>query len=156
MRIMLLSVQVFGLSCLLAGCGGGALHEAQSWLPPADTQKATSDWDVASGICDKVALGTELTEEEKAQIELDQTLIQLQARQLDQQITHNLQSGIGDPNLNMALQGANAAIALWSAFSGATEGEDKKEEAFLKCMEKLDWEMKDDGESDTPRNKESG
>lgn len=146
MRIMLFHVQVMVLSCLLAGCGGGALHQSQSWLPPGDAEKATADWDVASGICDKVALGTELTEEEKAQIELDQTLIQLQARQLERQISHNLQTGIGDRNLNLALQGVSTAAAVLGAFGGATAGETKKEDAFRTCMEKLDWKMKDDGE----------
>ena len=148
MRMMLFSVQVLGLFCLLmlTGCGGGALHESQSWLPPADTEKATADWDVASGICDKVALGTELTEEEKALIQSDVEFNQMMGTLTEstgQELTR-IATSSGGRDLGLALQGAGAAMSLIGAFSGATAGEDKKEEAFHKCMEKLDWKMKND------------
>lgn len=148
MRTLLFSVQVLGLSCLLAGCGGGALYDSQSWVPPGDTEKATADWDVASGICDKVALGTELTEEEKALIQADKEFMQTMGSLTEstgQELTSIAQS-TGDQNLGLALQGAGAAISFLGGFSGATAGEDKKTKAFQKCMEKLDWAMKGDGE----------
>ena len=148
MRTLLFSIQVLGLSCLLAGCGGGALYDAQSWSPPGDTEKATSDWDVASGICDKLAMGTELTKEEKALIqserELNQEMVNL-TESVGREMTAMATSSAGQ-DLGLALQGVGAAMSFLGAFSGATAGEDKKEEAFHKCMEKLDWKMKNDKE----------
>lgn len=148
MRMMLFQVLILVLSCLLAGCGGGALHNSQSWLPPADTEKATSDWDVASALCDKVALGTKLTKEEKALIQADVEFNQMMGNLTEStgQELANLATSSGGQNLGLALQGAGAAMSFLGSFSGATAEEDKKTETFRKCMKKLDWQMKSDGE----------
>ena len=139
-----LSLPALGIA-LLAGCAGGNVHDPQSWAPPADTEKATSDWDVAEGICDKIAHGTELTAAEKAEIEDDQELQMMSARIIadmgSQMADMAAQTG-GDPSIGVAGQAIGTAMSLMSAFGGATAGEDKKDEAFLECMDRLGWERK--------------
>lgn len=144
MRKVLILAQVIGLSCLLSSCGGGALHDKQSWVPPADTEKATADWDVASGICDKLALGTKLTEAEKALVQADKELNQMMANLTEstgKEIT-KIATSSGDRNLGLALQGAGVVMGVLGGFGGATAEEDKKTKTFHKCMEKLHWKMK--------------
>lgn len=136
-----LSFSALGI-VLLAGCGGNVQHDPQSWVPPADTEKATSDWDVAEGICDKIAHGTELTAEEKAQIKDDQDLQMMSARiiaNMGGQMADMADQFGGDASLGHAAQAAGAVMGLMSTFSGSTAGEDKKDEAFLECMDKLGW-----------------
>ncbi|MCY3729679.1 MAG: hypothetical protein OXF97_11885 [Nitrospira sp.] len=144
MHKVLISAQVIGLSCLLSSCGGGALYDKQSWVPPADTEKTTADWDVASGICDKLALGTKLTEEEKALIQADKEFNQMMSNLTEstgKELT-KIATSSGDRNLGLALQGAGAAMSFLGGFSGATAEEDKKTKTFHKCMETLHWKMK--------------
>ena len=146
MRRMLFSVQAWGLFCLLIGCGSTGLYNQQSWVPP-ETEKATADWDVASGICDKLALDKKLTAKEKAQIESErEELMELAnfTSVMGEQVT-SAASQVGNQlggNLGLAAQGAGAVLGVMSSFSGATAEEDKKEETFLKCMEALDWKRK--------------
>ena len=134
---------------LFAGCGGSMnVHDPQSWTPPADTERATADWDVAEGICDKIASGTELTEEEKAEIEFDQEMQMMYARMIGDmgsQMADMADQLGGDASYGHAGQALGAAMSLFSAFGGATAEEDKKEETFLECMDRLGWEMKDGG-----------
>ena len=156
MRAKLFSVQVLGLSCLLAGCGGGALYDSQSWLPPADTEKATSDWDVASGICDKLALGTKLTEAEEARLEADKKRSVMELREYKRmantvramQGSRPINPAEGGPTVVAAAAAIDALLLLPDFVSASTAEEEKKTKAFQKCMEKLDWKMKDDQESD--------
>lgn len=142
MRVIRVFAQVLGVSWLLMGCASG-LYNPQLWVAP-ETDKATADWDVASGICDKLALGEKLTAEEKAQIEADREQLMELANLtsvVGEQVT-SAASQVGSQlggNLGMAAQGAGAALGFLSSFSGATAEEDKKEETFLKCMETLDW-----------------
>ena len=145
MRVIRVLAQVLGVSWLLIGCAGG-LYNQQSWVPP-ETDKATADWDVASGICDKLALGKKLTAKEKAQIEADrEELMELAnfTSVMGEQVT-SVASQVGDElggNLGLAAQGAGAALGFLSSFKGSTAEEDKKEETFLKCMDTLDWKRK--------------
>lgn len=145
MRVIRVFAQVLGVSWLLMGCASG-LHNHQSWVPP-ETDKATADWDVASGICDNLALGKKLTAEEEAQIEADREQLMEVANltsKVGDQVT-SVASQVGDElggNLGMAAQGVGAVLGFMSSFSGATAEEDKKEETFLKCMETLDWKRK--------------
>ena len=145
-----LSLPALGIA-LLAGCAGSAgnvagnVHAPQSWAPPADTEKATSDWDVAEGICDKIAHGTELTAAEKAEIEDDQELQMMSARiiaDMGGQMVNIADQYGGDASLGHAAQAAGAVMGLVSAFGGATAEENKKDEAFLECMDRLGWERK--------------
>ena len=147
MRMRLFSIQVVWLSCLLAGCGGGALYDAQSWLPPSDTEKATADFDVASGICDKLALGTKLTEAEKALVQADKEFMQTMGNLYESMGTQYATEladafGTNEGTAGLAAQGIGAAFSMLGSFSGATAEEDKKTETFQKCMENLDWTMK--------------
>lgn len=142
MRVIRVFAQVLGVSWLLMGCAGG-IYNPQSWMAP-ETDKATADWDVASGICDKVALGEELTAEEKAQVEADREQLMELANFTsvvgEQAVSVANQAGSQLPGYaGMAAQGAGAVLGFMSSFSGATAEEDKKEETFLKCMETLDW-----------------
>ena len=142
-----LSLPALGI-VLLAGCAGANIYDPQSWNPPANTEKVTSDWDVAGGICDKIAQGTELTAAEKAQIEDDREIQMMYARTISdmgsQMADMAAQTG-GDPSIGHAGQAIGAAMSLVSAFSGATAGEDKKDATYKECMEKLDWELKNGG-----------
>lgn len=150
---VIFSVQVLGLSCLLAGCGGGALYDSQAWLPPADTEKATSDWDVADGICGNVADGTKLTEEEKALIQADKELMQSIGNLYESVGTQHAAGlaqayGTDEPTVRLAAQGVGAVFSAIGAFGATTAEEDKKKKTFRKCMEKLDWKMKDSEENE--------
>lgn len=153
---ILFSVHIFGLSCLFAGCGGGALYDSQAWLPPEDTEKATADWDVASGICDKVAWGTKLTKAEKAQIQADKERNLREMRETKRMV-ETIQTMQGRPPVNPAATGPvgvaataliDGLLMLPDTLKASTAEEDKKIKTFRKCMEKLDWKMKDDKESD--------
>ena len=142
MRVIRVFAQVLGVSWLLMGCASG-LYNQQSWVAP-ETDKATADWDVASGICDKLALGEKLTAEEKAQIEADREQLMELANFTsvvgEQAVEVANQAGSQLPGYaGIAAQGAGAVLGFMSSFSGATAEEDKKEETFLKCMETLDW-----------------
>ena len=97
-----------------------------------------------------MALGTELTEEEKALIQSDVEFKQMMGALIESRgkELNAIATSSGNRNLGLALQGAGAAMSFLGAFSGATAGEDKKIKAFHKCMEKLDWKMKNDKESD--------
>ena len=134
---------------LFTGCGGSMnVHDPQSWTPPADTERATADWDVAEGICDKIASGTELTEEEKAEIEFDQEMQMMYARMIGDmgsQIADMANQVGGDASYGVLGQIIAGGIAFSGGFGGATAEEDKKEKSFLECMDRLGWEMKDSG-----------
>ena len=134
---------------LFTGCGGSMnVHDPQSWTPPADTERATADWDVAEGICDKIASGTELTEEEKAEIEFDQEMQMMYARMIGDmgsQIADMANQVGGDAPYGVLGQVIAGGLAVTSAFGGATAEEDKKEKSFLECMDRLGWEMKESG-----------
>lgn len=127
---------------LLVGCGGGAavnLHDPQAWKQPADLDRATSDWDIAEGICLKVSLGAELTEEEKSQIQSDlETMQELSSSFME--LSSALQSA-GDESSADIAQGMGAATMFSSFFDSATAGEKKKDEVFVECMQNLGWSM---------------
>lgn len=100
---------------------------------------------MAEGICDKIAHGTELTAAEKAEIEDDQELQMMSARiiaDMGGQMVNMADQYGGDASLGHAAQAAGAVMGLVSAFGGATSEEDKKQEAFLECMDRLGWERK--------------
>lgn len=128
-------------TALLVGCSTAAnVHDPQSWTPPADTGKATSDWDVAEGICDKIASGVELTAEEKAQIEFDREMTIMAANSIADMGRQIADIG-GDPSLGHISQIGAGLLPFLDAFGGASAQEDKKQKAFLKCMDRLGWEM---------------
>ena len=142
MRPMIgLSLPALGI-VLLAGCAAN-VYDPQGWTPPADTEKATSDWDVADGICLKIAEGRELTAAEKAEIEENQELQMMSARiigDMGSQMADMANQMGSDPSLGHAAQAAGAVMGLVTAFSGSTAGEDKKDEAYVECLDKLGWE----------------
>ena len=124
---------------LLAGCGGGVanLHDPQSWIPPADSEKATSDWDIAEALCLKLSIGAELTKEEKEQIAFNQELMQLQANVL-MDMGSSLQSFGDDSSADIA-QGVGAMMMFSSMFGSATAEDNKKDKVYFDCMHGLGW-----------------
>ena len=97
------------------------LHDPLSWIPPADTEKATADWDVAEAVCDKVAFDTKLTVNESAD------LIDDAFEPLSREFGH-------------FSEGVAAGMMLIQTLYSSTAGERKKREVFVTCMEELGWQ----------------
>jgi len=131
---------------LITGCATTSFdpHDRTQWVPHADIEKATADWDVAEGICDKLASGAQLTEEEKALVEQEKEMNDFMAKMLfDQSELMRLTddtgalSGLAD---NLAIAGG--VVKAFGAFSASTAEEDKKGKTFLECMDKLGWKQR--------------
>ena len=122
-NFLMLSVCV----ALLTGCAG-AIYRQNSWSPPRDTDKATSDWDVASAICDARAGDRELTPEEKLEI--------AEKKQELQETGSAVQELMDD----VGIEGGELAGAVAGFLSGFLGGKkDKEDEEFVKCMEEFGW-----------------
>lgn len=112
----------------IAGCAGG-IYKQTSWRSPQDVGKATSDWDVASAICDARAGDRELTPEEEMEIaEKRQTL-------------KETGSALQDLMDEAGIEGGEIAGAVAGFLSGFLGGKkEKQDEEFVKCMEGFGWE----------------
>ena len=104
---------------------------------------------MASGICDKLALGTKLTEAEEAQIQSDKEFMQSMGNLYESTGTQHAAAlatayDTNEQTVRLAAQGIGAVFGLIGTFGGATAEEDKKTKKFRTCMEEMDWEMKGD------------
>ena len=115
------------VSCtvLISGCSGRNLNDPQSWVPPVDVEKVTSDWDVAEAVCDKVALDTKLTQKES----------RLDKRSWYEEKDPTFES---DP----LIEGIAAGLMFMQMFNRSTAEENKKQQAFITCMQQLGWKEK--------------
>lgn len=113
----------------LTACGG-AIYKPKSWLPPQD-DKVTSDWDVASTICDARAGDRELTPEEQQKIAEKRRKLGYAGS-----ATKDIMGQAGVPG------GEYVAVAA-GFFSGLFGRKSSKEkEEFAICMEEYGWEKK--------------
>lgn len=119
----------------LSGCGGVNHHDRLSWTPPHNSDKATSDWDVAEGVCDKLAAGAQLTQQEVNEL-ADRSNLTLDLLEI-------LNSGEadGDESVSGSIQLVGGVIAFISASDTTTAEEQKKEETFVQCMQDLGWRL---------------
>lgn len=124
------------VAVLLSGCVDGNPHDPASWAPPQDANKATSDWDIAEAMCDKVALETELTEEEVAIMEEEVQSAREAINAINETSPDTPESGIeGGARL------VGGVLAFFTFNKAVTAGERKKQEAFLDCMHGFGWQL---------------
>ncbi len=121
---------------LLAGCGEGNPHDPASWAPPPDPDKATSDWDVAEAMCDKVALDTELTDEEVAIMQEE-----MQSARDAMDLLNPTDAGAPESAIEEGAALLGGVVAFFTFNEAVTAGERKKQEAFLDCMKGFGWQM---------------
>ncbi len=121
---------VFVSVVFLTGCGG-AVYKHKSWLPPEEVDKVTSDWDVASTICDARAGNRELTPEEQQQIAEKREALNYTGT-----VTKDImgQAGIAGGEY------VAAAAGFISGLLGRKSSVEKEE--FAVCMEEYGWEKK--------------
>lgn len=113
----------------LAGCGG-AVYEPKSWSPPQNLNKVTSDWDVASTICDARAGDRELTPEEQEMVNRKkQTLTKTGST------AQSVMEGLGVSGGEYV----GAAAGFISGLFGRKSSKEKEE--FTTCMEEYGWKQ---------------
>lgn len=150
MKKLTLFLSMFALT-LASGCGGGdrtdisynndLIYEQNTWVQP-DEEK---DWDVYSLICDKVALGEELTEAEKASLEIslsvNRDVLDLQISQIQTLSSQNPDFGAYS---GIATAGASGLFAFLGELNKSEREEFAKDGAYTDCLKQSDWHLNEE------------